>query len=552
MATRQPTIGSGRLKEGGRLATDKNDFNAHVEGASFRQGADTIDVSPAIANLSGTNVQTILQQLAAFITNSGSGFISIGQDGYTAGTYNVGSIATPTFLDTFNAAKADSRLADGGIILILAGTYVITSTITVPVGISIIGEVAGTTLIGNTSEQSMFLINYDSSSLYIGGSTGGSEIILNKNSNINKVKFSNLILIDNFDGTVNSGNPTMVTVPMILCKKSSNFTCENVSFIGRVQNNVPASGRTKTQNAIGYTLGGATSTSLIVKDCFFDGLKTGIQFTTDGGDSDYLSITDCKAYIYGTEYGGLLDASLNSFIVTTGCNALISNNYMLFMGTTTIAYFIYISTSISETPTFLINNNFGRAPADNVFIKNDSGFSFKFLSYNNNWSNITYNSIVLTGLTGKMSLVDSSSYGKTIVAGDYTTIAGIVSYVFINSSFDIITFQYIDDSIAVEMGWAIDLFSLLPPGVQITNVNFKYDLSPSPNVGNITLRLMNNTGTETTTTAIVGGSGFTIDITPGTEYFNYSENKCKLDLRAVINHNNVCVLTIYNFTVTFK
>ncbi|HVI40456.1 MAG TPA: hypothetical protein VM577_07335, partial [Anaerovoracaceae bacterium] len=146
-SNRFPFTGSGRQKEGGELATRKQDFNAHVQGNGFRHTADNVDMNPVIPALGGTTVQQTLEEFTALVTSAGTGFISIGNagvDGYAVGTYNMNTLATPTLKDAFNAAFADHRLRNGGIILVLAGTYVLTTPVTVPSGISIMGEVGGT------------------------------------------------------------------------------------------------------------------------------------------------------------------------------------------------------------------------------------------------------------------------------------------------------------------------------------------------------------------------------------------------------------------------
>ena len=67
-------------------------------------------MNPSIPNVGGTTVQGTLENLTAIVTASGSGFISIGNvDGYSSGTYNMGTVETPTFAQAFAAAQADER-----------------------------------------------------------------------------------------------------------------------------------------------------------------------------------------------------------------------------------------------------------------------------------------------------------------------------------------------------------------------------------------------------------------------------------------------------------
>lgn len=322
--------GSGRNKEGGYLATHKQDFNAHYTGGDFRHGADDIDMNPALSGFSATNVQTTLEEFISFVTSSGSGFVSVGSITGTAGKYNVGDPATPTFESALSAAFTDSRLTNGGIVLIMAGTYVMNTSVSVPVGITIMGELAGTIIVGEMTEQPMFLIPQSTDTTTIGADTGGGEEPLAAGAPADAVKFFNLTLADNVNGNVkSSGLPisTMQTVPMISCEKSSNLICEEVRFVGRVNYGGPAA-RGKTLRAIGgYSSGGTTQTGLTIKRCYFDGMATTIDFSPGGGDIDHLVVEKCRARIFGTEDSASTDPENNCFVSFTQCNATLVNNY---------------------------------------------------------------------------------------------------------------------------------------------------------------------------------------------------------------------------------
>ena len=223
--------GSGREKEGGFLATHKQDFNAHVTGGDWRHGATDIDMEPIITSLGGATVQQTLENLSAFIVSEGSGFISIGKadgyDGYAAGVYNVGTPATPLLADAFAAAFADKRLQNGGAVLVLAGTYALLSTVSVPPGITIMGELAGTIIIGHIIEGSMFKILRGTENTRIGGDSGSGDLRLEAGEPLDTTTFFNLILADNLDGYVQAGGQpiaTMQTVPMVDCEIGSQFS----------------------------------------------------------------------------------------------------------------------------------------------------------------------------------------------------------------------------------------------------------------------------------------------------------------------------------------
>lgn len=381
--TRLPFVGSGRLQEGGALAVRKQDFNAHVQGTGFRQDATTVDMNPVIPLVGGVTVQEALENLHNLIISAGTGFLSIGSiDGYIQGDYNVGTDQTPTLHDTFNAAFADTRLQNGGLILVLAGTYHLQSTVTVPAGISVMGEIAGTTIIGEMEEAPMFIIQKPNQSIDLVSGT-----IFDTGSNVDCVKFMNMILADNLDGYALFGEPCMTTVPMIQAQVSSNFACENVSFIGRIHTG--ATPRTKTQSAIGYTGSGTVGTILKMKDCYLDGLKIGISFTPANNASDFLTVEGCKARIYGTEDGAAQGASLNSFIVTSHCNAVISKNYFVGAGSY-VNTFVDIISGSGDSTKFVITDNHGgpNSLTSGKIINDATGSAFVSVITGNAWGTV--------------------------------------------------------------------------------------------------------------------------------------------------------------------
>jgi hypothetical protein len=377
---RLPFIGSGRPQEGGALATRKQDFNSHIDGTGFRQTADTIDMNPSIFSNNTKTVQDTFESLQNSITSSGTGFISIGNvDGYAQGGYNVGSNSTPTLYEAFNAAFADIRLQGGGVILLLAGTYHLRQSVTVPPGISIMGEIGGTIIIGEMQETPMFIVSKTIIDIQL--VTG---ISFNIGSNIGAVKFFNLTLIDNLDGYVLFGEPTMTTVPMIQAEISSNLICEQVTFVGKIHSGVTP--RTKTKAAISYTGSGTTGTSLVVKNCYIDGFKIGISFTPANNNLDFLTVSGCKGRVYGSEDSNATGASVNSFIVMTHCNASIINNY--YSGAGTYAnYLVNIISGIGTNVKVIISGNTGIpfTLSSGELVIDSSASTFTSIINGNNW-----------------------------------------------------------------------------------------------------------------------------------------------------------------------
>lgn len=405
-------ITNGRLQEGGRLAVHKNDFNVHVSGEDFRHSADNIDLD-AIVGLDSSNMQTALESLADIVGSFGSGFISIGSiDGYAQGNYNVGATGIVTLEDAFDAALADDRLQNGGVILLLAGTYVVESSITIPSGYAVIGEIQGTIINGEMSEEPIFIISKGIKDIKLGGNAGLGEISIFSGSNFNKVLFSNLILVDNLNKTGGSGEAaSMTTVPMISCQKGSNFECERVSFLGRVTNGSPT-GRTKTQAGIGYS-GGVGDSRLSVKNCFFDGVQVGINFNSDGGSSDFLEVVNCKARTWGNENGFETTKSRNCFVAMNGCNATLVNNHHIGQTTNVSACYVVMSV-VSGTGKYIVSGTTGgpttlsTSNAFNLFY-DESDSDLRVIKSNNYWGG-TLNNEWFVVVGNAQPSVGSSTY----------------------------------------------------------------------------------------------------------------------------------------------
>lgn len=446
---RVPFIGSGRLQEGGALATKKQDFNAHVGGNGFRHDATNIDMNPVIPLLKGTTVQQTLENLHDVIISAGTGFLSIGSiDGYVQGDYNVGSPETPTLSDTFNAAFTDDRLKNGGVILLLSGTYHLRATVTIPAGVSLLGEVSGTIVIGEMQEVPMFIIRQPTNSLEL---VTGTPI--DTGSNVGLVRLSNLILADNLDGYVIFGEPTMTTTPMIMAEISSNLICENVSFIGRVHTG--ATPRTKTQAAIGYTGSGSAGTTLKVIDCYLDGLRNGILFTPNHSTLDFLTIDHCKARIFGTEDGAAQDISLNSFLVCSHCNATITNNYIVGAGTYVNTLMDITSGGGEFTKIIMIGNTGSPNSTDPTvinLIKDATGTGFNSIITGNDWDSFTVSNIwyiVIGGGTNSSSLGDfNGSRAVDLVLNIAKTIPSFEAVVIVHPGTYSIRGTFISDTFA--------------------------------------------------------------------------------------------------------
>lgn len=163
----------------GRLATDRYDFEAHLEGRNpdtgssyvhgFRHSASHVDIdNPSLVYGNPTDVEEALENVKDFIdtfSSIGQGFVTIG-DGYN--TWHDADPATINYDP--NIASIDSainlisnylysgtggltaydRIKHGGILLVKAGTYIVKDTINIPPGLLLLGEGYGTKFVNAT------------------------------------------------------------------------------------------------------------------------------------------------------------------------------------------------------------------------------------------------------------------------------------------------------------------------------------------------------------------------------------------------------------------
>ena len=380
--------GSGRQREGGFAATHRQDFNAHTSGGDWRHTADQTDMNPRITDLGNVfndkTVQGTLQKMAVLLESAGQGFITIG-DGYNTApnTFTVGSGATPSLRDAFTAAFNADRLINGGIILVKAGTYRLDGTVTIPAGISVMGEVAGTVIISETNDQPMFQILRATKRF---GSSDGviSEDPLDKNT------IYNIVLADNLDGYALSGEPTMTTVPMISLERGANLLCEQVTFLGRMRSlgAGPGFGRAKTFSVFGTEAGSSAGTTLVVDKC----TSTGTQiFASFNGSSsvDRYQVNNCKIQVFGTESPtAFTDAENCFFTALTDGSIHITNNILNATEPVTGSSNILVKRVLVVTggtpDIFLIGNSGGveGVSADGVFVGGATSIS-SIISGNN-------------------------------------------------------------------------------------------------------------------------------------------------------------------------
>jgi hypothetical protein len=379
-------IGSGRVREGGKAAVHLHDFKSHYQGDDFRHGATQTDMDPPIptfANIfNAPTVQETLEKMAAFLSTVGQGYITIG-DGYDTGNYNA-----PPLDVAFTAALTNPRLQNGGVILVKSGTYRLNNTVNIPPGITVMGEPRGTYIFGDMGELPMFNVE-KSQKQFLLGTLAGNPFYASDTTD--QVKFYDLILGDNTDGYVSSG-ATMTTVPMIRAEVGSNLSIERVTFLGYLDAGQPPT--TCTHRAVGYT--GASPgkpTTLHIERCFFDGLKSAVEFTPAEGSLNSLRVEKSRAYLLGNPTSGnVQDTCFVSFVL---CNAHFEGNEHYGLGGFQDRCFALLPTTATNpnVRVNIINNSgslsssltYSQAEVSNFFTNDNTTQTFECVNIGNNW-----------------------------------------------------------------------------------------------------------------------------------------------------------------------
>lgn len=389
---RDPFNGSMRPIEGGRLGVYKQDFNAHISGTAFNHCADQINMSPPLEGCgAGLTVQDAIENL---ISCSGGGlFVSIGnitEDGYTSGDYNVGAEGIDTLEQAFAAAFMDPHLENGGVIVIKSGTYSLSSTVTVPPGITLWGEPGGTIINGRMTESPMFIIGTAKPRINLGFEN--TSLIRSQNSP-QFTKFWNITLIDNLN---REGGFSLLNNPMIAVQDGAYFIMEQSTCLGSTLASVSDSSLV----AVGRNTSVSTTnpTTVEVINSYIDGFSGGILFGSVNGATDRLIVKN-------TRFRYLGNRPVVNAINTTICNMQITDN--TFLGTRDGINFLsdspvnILGTAVTNSINcrMIVGNN-GGGLVNNVGTNVDNSFFpipivrtpttpviRGLLSLNNTWSN---------------------------------------------------------------------------------------------------------------------------------------------------------------------
>lgn len=433
----------------GGLATSRFDFEDHIEGTAFRHNSNQIDVDPSVL-IQGTPYTTVADALAAIsayvsiASTNGQGFITVG-DGYDTYHASNASILDPppnanfpydstipsidTLLnDVLNNPNnsLNDRIRDGGIVLIKAGTYKISSTVDVPPGIIIMGEGFGTKIVNAMSSPSpLFRIKADSSKNFGTATIDPGSDSTSKFMVTRETVFFNLVIADNFvepkflgDTSYKLPINTTINNPLVSVEEGSNFTCDKVRFLGRVTRSGSAvtAATCYPIQTDGYAPS-ITGTIVTVKDSFIDGFSLATHMTSLGGVNDFFTFTNNFVRVFGYLSGDSASQANNCFFRLTGCNINIQDNHCV-GEVVTLTSLAFIYAFIASPPVF---QSFSKALVANNNIAVDrtssvANTTFKFISFDP--------SIVAT----VFSYILPSSYGNNFqgtlewrIGGDFST-----------------------------------------------------------------------------------------------------------------------------------
>lgn len=491
----------------GGLATNRYDFEEHIEGLAFRHNADQIDVDPPVT-IDGVQYVTVSSALAAMsgsilqLESDGEGFATVG-DGYDCyhtanGTINfdptvppLDTILNPIFSAIINNQPLPTkyqRIQRGGILVIKAGTYYVVNTITVPPGIMIFGEGYGTKIVNATSLVIPSTAGSPPFPKLVSTAAPIFKIApdLNRASNDGAVnpntpffmfgrttRFINLVIADNFVeptilGDVNYKLPQnyAVNTPLILQEQGSYLECNNVNFLGRVNfasgQAVASNGVTSYAVQLDQNNPVSSGTILKIRDSFLDGFALASEFRGTGFNADVCEFANNKIRVYGFLGNSSVGATSNCVLSAKPCNIEFTNNYIVGNGNN-ILNGVYVDVTGVSIP-----GNKNLMPRANVV--GNSGVVDKtagFANPNNNLNVSIFGTNESTAQTIILATVASNTFGSDS-PGQRTMVANTA------------TMQQIDDT-SLANGFVVFIASLehhfyldrgpVANGMTIDNVN---------------------------------------------------------------------------------
>ena len=376
----------------GRLAVDRYEYQTHINGTGDRHTADQIDVlNPSLVYGDATTVEMALEDLNSFVIqqlNAGQGFAVV-PDGYNTYTYpapNVNFDTTVPPLDAFliplfsaitngtTLPTGFDRIKHGGILMIKAGTYIIQNTVSVPPGITLLGEGFGTKIVNATSLDTsvlpptlkisptpnpIFRILADGyrSTFDSTNGSGGADYAVDPNLFVfsRETRIMNMAISDNFVEPTELGdnnykapqNVTSISAafppPLIWQQLGSSLFLSNVIATGRVNFSSGQIVSQATGNLIFIdTSTTDTQTFCKIDNCFIDGFAVPLDFTASVNGQDYLEVKNSKIRGYGYFGGDSVDGYANTIITSHAQNINILGN-TIYGNASNVSSLLYLS-----------------------------------------------------------------------------------------------------------------------------------------------------------------------------------------------------------------
>lgn len=313
-----PVIGSGnKMQKRGKLAAYKQDLLAHKDGTGFRQNASTINMHPQLTYFPGADVQTTLEAIETFLTNDNC-WISIGDGVNSFGEFNVGDAGYPDIETCFAGAIATARISyRGGIIQLKAGRYDFSNTVTLPAGVSVVGEIGGTLLNATTANPIFKISESESETVRIAPAvtTDGSK----------QNKLYNLTFFDAFG----DANPYLNLSTIITCERGSNLRVEQCSAFGKIG----SAGATPptTRFFISYDTGTTSSLNSIlsIESCQVSAFQQVVDFDTEVARDNKLYVRNNRFWVSGRLGVALINRYISA-VTFRACDAVLSHNQIQF------------------------------------------------------------------------------------------------------------------------------------------------------------------------------------------------------------------------------
>lgn len=438
-----------KTKPNQKLATNRYDFENHINGTDFRHDATQTDLNPDLV-IDATTATTVQEALTALKTSITSYRVTVVGDGYDTWVNSLTSPSSPYdgyvpyFSDYLNDILNNSanplyfQIRLGGIVIIKAGTYKFNSTVNVPAGIIIQGEGYGTKIVNQMSTPTpLFRIKADSTRIADKSIENTNPFVFSKWTGL-----ENITICDNFPepkylGDTDYKLPINITEanPLVIQEPGSYLFCNKVTFLGRVQYASPSTLTAVTSMPISVdgTLPVSTGTILSVDNCFIDGFSQAIKFvtTTSGtvttASQDYLFVTNNKVRVYGYLNSSAIvnDYPNNIFFRFNACNADISHNYIYgndvgyAQGLVYIPLFQTSGLTASGFPRVKITNNFGGINKSGPFVSNELVHYLGTIA--NLYFDISQNSINTTTIEFADSNTLNHSINKIRLTSDTST-----------------------------------------------------------------------------------------------------------------------------------